>query len=226
MIPYNIFKYVYPPRPENALPSTLLNTYDNNVYIGSPKLNGDCMLIFTNGIETHIRDRHNKPFLKAISPSLLPQLKKLHKESADDKKNKWMCIVGEYMIKSKKDGNGKLFNEKFVIFDIIVFDSMQLIGKTFLQRQELLDDLYGCSTEAHPGCYIDKFLYSTEHKDIYRARYFTTSFLTLWNELVDIDMYEGWVLKMANSPLENGLGEKNNTKSQVKFRKPTKNYKH
>ena len=37
-------------------------------------------------------------------------------------------------------------------------------------------------------------------------------------------MYEGWVLKKITSKLKNGLSEKNNTDSQMKFRKPTKNY--
>ena len=37
-------------------------------------------------------------------------------------------------------------------------------------------------------------------------------------------MYEGWVLKKKGSKLKNGLSEKNNTDTQMKFRKPTKNY--
>ena len=37
-------------------------------------------------------------------------------------------------------------------------------------------------------------------------------------------MYEGWVLKKRMAKLKNGLSEKNNTDSQMKFRKPTKNY--
>jgi hypothetical protein len=43
--------------------------------------------------------------------------------------------------------------------------------------------------------------------------------------LIKIDMIEGLVLKRKSAKLEIGNTENNNTKSQVKFRKPTKNYK-
>lgn len=218
MIPYKSYRYIYPPRPEDCLPASDIPEYDNGTYIAQPKWNGDCMLIFTNGIETHVRDRHNKEFKKVLSPKLLPQLKKLHRESAGEPRNKWMCVVGEYMIKSKKDHAGMSFNEKFVIFDIIVFDGRQLIGQTFLQRQELLVDLYGMA----PG--HDRYMYATDQPDVFRAKYFHTSFNSLFNELVVADMYEGLILKMADAPLENGITQKNNSATQVKFRKPHKNY--
>lgn len=224
MIPYTSFRYLFPPRPENALPASTLHEYDNGKFLAQPKLNGDCMLVFTNGIETHIRDRHNKEFNKALSTKLLPHLKKLHKESSDGRTNKWMVLVGEYMIKSKKNTLGETWNEKFVIQDIIVFDGVQLIGKTFQQRQELLDDLYGTSTSPLPGAYIDNFLYATEFPEVYRVRNFYTSFDALWKELVVTDMYEGLVLKVMNAKLENGSSQKNNTHTQLKFRKQTKNY--
>ena len=39
-------------------------------------------------------------------------------------------------------------------------------------------------------------------------------------------MVEGWVLKRKNARLEVGNTENNNVKSQLKARKPTRNYKY
>lgn len=224
MIPYPKYRYLFPPRAENALPDNQLSTFDNGTYIAQPKLNGDCMLVFTNGLETIIMDRHKKEFLKTIK--MTPTLGKLHRESTNVVKNKWMVLVGEHMVKSKKNAEGKVWNEKFVIFDIIVFDGIQLIGKTFEERQLLLDNLYGKEEVAltSTGTYTDKFLYATEIEDVFRVKSFRDCFSAVWNDLIKIDMYEGLVLKRANAKLENGNTQKNNMNSQMKFRKPTKLY--
>lgn len=224
MLPYKSFRYIFSPRAENALPADSLASYDNGTYIAQPKLNGDCMLVFTNGIETIVMDRHKKPFLKTIK--MLPTLKKLHRETLTGEKNKWMILVGEHMAKSKKNSDGKTWNDKFVIFDIIAFDNMQLIGQTFEERQELLGQLFGKDEIALTkiGTYTDKFLYATEIEDVFRVKSFRDCFSTIWNDLVKVDMYEGLVLKRANAKLENGSTQSNNINSQMKFRKPTKNY--
>jgi hypothetical protein len=229
MIPYNKFRYVFPPRAENALPESSLLTYDNGTYIAQPKLNGDCMLVFTNGIETIVMDRHKKEFSKTIK--MMPTLRKLHRETASEKtgdqKNKWMILVGEHMAKSKKNAEGKTWNDKFVIFDIIAYDNMQLIGKSFEERQELLDRLFGKEEIAllkSGGTYTDKFLYATEIEDVFRVKSYRECFSAVWKDLIKIDMYEGLVLKRAKAELENGSTQSNNINSQMKFRKPTKNY--
>jgi len=224
MIPYPKYRYLFPPRAENALPDNQLAKFDNGTYIAQPKLNGDCMLVFTNGIETIVMNRHKEEFSKTIK--MMPQLKKLHRESVNGVKNKWMVLVGEYMIKSKKNAENKTWNEKYVIFDIIAFDGVQLIGKTFAERQDLLDSIYGKQEIAltATGTYTDKFLYATEIEDIFRVKSFRDCFSAAWNDLIKIDMYEGLVLKRADAKLENGNTQKNNMNSQMKFRKPTKLY--
>jgi len=228
MIKYSSYRYLYPPRAEKALSYNTLSTYDNGTYIAQPKLNGDCMLLFTNGVETIVMNRHKETFSKTIK--LLPSLKTLHRETLNEKsgdeKNKWMILVGEHMTKSQKNAEGKIWNDKYVIFDIIAFDGMQLIGKTFAERQELLDKLYGKEEVAltKDGAYTDKFLYATEIPGVFRVKSFRDCFSALWADLIKIEMYEGLVLKKADAKLENGASQKNNVNSQVKFRKPTKNY--
>ena len=136
-----------------------------------------------------------------------------------------MVLCGEHMVKSKEDEEGK-WNNKYVIFDIIVYNGMQLVGKTFRERIELLDALYGTEDLLlkDSGVKSLKFLYSTAIPDVYRVKTFYNCFQALWKDLVKIDMYEGLVLKRLDAQLENGISEKNNSSSQLKFRKPAKNY--
>ena len=61
-------------------------------------------------------------------------------------------------------------------------------------------------------------------ENVYIVKSFYQNFKNIYEKIVQIDMYEGWVLKKKGSKLKNGLSEKNNTDTQMKFRKPTKNY--
>ena len=130
----------------------------------------------------------------------------------------WIVINGEYMNKAKQDENA-LFNHKLVIFDILVYKSDYIIGKTFEERIHLLDELYG--TEKSDNDYLYKI-----SDNIYRVKSFNKGFKELFDNLSKIDMIEGLVMKRKNAKLEIGNTENNNTKSQLKCRKPTKNYKY
>jgi hypothetical protein len=169
------------------------------------------MVIFTNGVELHVKNRHNEDMSNVKLPR--EEFLKLHRGIG------WMVIVGEYMNKSKKDHNGKVFNHKFVIFDIIVMNDVQLIGKTFKERIELLDELYGTSDSEQPVLY-------KIYDNTYRVKSFNLGFQKLFDELIEVDMIEGFVFKMLNAKLENGIRSDNNSRGQLKCRKPTKNYGH
>lgn len=130
--------------------------------------------------------------------------------------NGWFVLNGEYMNKSKINQKGNVFNQKLVIFDVLVYNGVQTIGMTFNERIELLNKLF-VSTE-YDG-YINKI-----SENVYIVKSFYQNFKNTYEKIVQIDMYEGWVLKKKGSKLKNGLSEKNNTDTQMKFRKPTKNY--
>ena len=68
------------------------------------------------------------------------------------------------------------------------------------------------------------YLYSVSD-NVYRVKSFDKGFKSLFDQLTPIDMVEGLVLKRKNAKLEIGNTENNNIKSQLKARKPTKNYK-
>jgi ATP-dependent DNA ligase len=129
----------------------------------------------------------------------------------------WMAINGEYMNKSKNDKFTKLFNHKFVIFDILILKGNYLLGSTFEERIEILDDIYG-QVECE-----DEFLFKLS-ENIYRVKSYKKDFNDTFTKLIEIDMYEGLVIKRRNAKLELGTSEMNNVRSQIKCRRKTKNY--
>jgi len=205
MISYNKYRYIYPPRPENKLPPNKL--IDDNSFMAQPKLNGSNLTVYTNGIEVILMTRHKTKMNVLLNEKIF---KSLHKGSG------WMAINGEYMNKSKNGYDNKSFNHRFVIFDILVFNGKQTIGMTFEERYKLLNKLYNPKKYDN---YIKKI-----NNWVYIVETFYKDFNNIFNKLINIDMYEGLVLKEKQAKLKNGISQKNNINSQLKVRKPTKNY--
>jgi hypothetical protein len=211
MAKYLNYRYIFPPRPKNAIPDTELNFWDNGSLIAQPKLNGSNCVIFTNGVKTIVMNRHNQRLTNFnISDN---EIKDIYRGEG------WMILNGEYMNKSKSDENSQVFNHKFVIFDILGFNSEYLVGKTFEERIKLLDEIYG-QVESEKD-YLFKVT-----ENVYRVKSYLVNFKDIFDNLTPIDMIEGLVMKRKNARLELGTSENNNTKSQLKCRKATKNYKY
>lgn len=207
---YKYPKYIFPPRPERCFPRSGMKTFDDGTYLAEPKYNGKCTEVYF-GENWNVYNRHKdltefkitKNEIQSIIPNSGQHL-----------------IVGEYMNTSKKDENNKIFNNKFMIFDIIVFNNDHLIGKTFQERMELLIKLV-----------CNKIIRSNDYSyqlsdNVFLTKTFYKDFGDLWDHFVQVDMLEGLVLKKINSPLEPGVVEMNNHRSMIKCRKKTKNYKH
>jgi hypothetical protein len=208
---FNSYRYIYPPRPKNAVNPEELNFWDNNQMIGQPKINGSNCLIFSNGEKNFIMNRHNGRLTNfQISND---EINSIYRGSNGE----WFVINGEYLNKSKQDERGITFNHKLIIFDILVFKSDYLVGKTFSERIEILDELYG-KEESEKD-----YLYKVSD-NIYRVKSYQTDFKRVFDELTSIDLIEGLVLKRKNARLEIGNTENNNIKSQLKFRKRCNSY--
>jgi hypothetical protein len=211
MAKYLNYRYIFPPRPKNAIPDTELNFWDNGSLVAQPKLNGSNCVIFTNGVKTIVMNRHNQRLTNFnISEN---EIKDIYRGEG------WMILNGEYMNKSKSDENSQVFNHKFVIFDILAFDGEYLVGKTFEERINLLDKLYG-QVESEK-----EYLFKVT-ENVYRVKSYLTNFKDIYDRLTPIDMIEGLVMKRKSARLELGTSENNNTKSQLKCRKATRNYKY
>lgn len=224
MLKYSKFRYIYPPRPENSVPPGDFKKYEST-YVAQPKLDGDNLLVFTNGVSAYTYNRHKKVYTKAKDDKMFIAL---YRETVHGAKNKWMCLNGEYMSKGRKDEAGANFNGNFVIFDILAYDSVQLVGSTVQERISLLDSIYGKDDKelTDEGIRQFPYLHTTGVDNVYRVKNFSSDFGYVWENITSIDMYEGLVFKMASGKLENGVTQTNNSSWQFKIRKPHKNYKY
>jgi hypothetical protein len=209
---YLNYRFIFPPRPRNAVSPDNLDMFDDNSMICQCKLNGSNASIYTNGKKIIVMNRHGQRLTNfQLSDA---EVKNLYRGNGG-----WMILNGEYLNKSKSDEKGQVFNHKFVIFDILCYDSDYLIGKTFEERVNLLDTLYDCIDSEKD------YLYSIS-TNVYRVKSYRVGFKEFFDKYTPIDMIEGVVLKRANARLELGATEQNNIKSQLKSRKATKNYKY
>jgi hypothetical protein len=112
-----------------------------------------------------------------------------------------------------------------------VYNNEYLVGTTLTERLELMETLWPCQrmSVTAAGLVQYKHLCCTGIQGIYKTPSYLGGsgyFSELYNELIQVDSYEGLLLKKADAKLEPGFGERNNTGWQLKIRKPTKNYKH
>lgn len=213
---YRDFKYIYPPRAEAAINPEQLSDVGTG-WIAQPKYNGSCAVVFINGRKDYkIYNRY------AEELTLQKPINYIELNDSDQ----YMVLCGEYLNKNKKGEDGHPFNHKFIIWDILVWKGLYLVGQTFEDRLNILHQLFGTSrgyvTES--GIAMFNHLHTTVVKDIYMAPSYLNNFKPLYNEIIQTDLYEGLVLKKAAAKLELGFREKNNTGWQVKARKTTKNY--
>lgn len=208
---YLNYRYLFPPRPANAIPNSELNYYDNGSMVAQVKTDGSNCVIFTNGESIHVMNRHGARLTRFEIKD--KEILSLYKGTGG-----WTALNFEYLNKNKRDETGKSFNHKLILFDILVNDGDYLIGKTFEQRIKLLDEMFGQNE-----CEKDYLFGISEN--VYRVKSYENNFNGLFDKLTPIDLIEGLVLKRKNARLEMGNTELNNTKSQIKARKPTLNYK-
>jgi len=209
---YLNYRFIFPPRPRNAVSPDNLDMFDDNSMICQCKLNGSNASIYTNGKKIIVMNRHGQRLTNVrVSDS---EILSLYRGNGG-----WMILNCEYLNKSKSDETRQPFNHKFVIFDILCYDGDYLVGKTFEERVNLLDNLYDCIESEKD------YLYSIS-TNVYRVKSYRDGFKSFFDKYTPIDMIEGVVLKRANARLELGATEQNNIKSQLKSRKATKNYKY
>lgn len=138
------------------------------------------------------------------------ELRKLYRGKGE------MILCGEYLNKNQKDETGKPWNIKYVIWDIIMYNGKHLINSTFEERLFLLAELYPSDIYSHWCRQISDNCYRITSRDF--------GFKDFYDQITKFDIFEGVVLKRKDGKLENGTTENNNTRTQIKCRKGTKNY--
>ena len=207
---YSKYTYLFPPRPETAIPSNFLTTYENKGYVGQYKKNGTCNVTFVSPErDVKVMTRHNEEH-KAWAPTEASS--KFFKELPG---NGWYVFVSE-LLHSKTP----TIKDTHYIFDILVADGEHLTGSTFADRMDILagfipvdDDGQTESTDSHwvvnPNVWIAKTLQMG----------FEDTFKRITNP-----EDEGLVLKDPYAKLRLGLKRNANVNWMVKCRKPHSNY--
>lgn len=203
-------KYIYPPRPKQLILPETLPSFEGRGYVAQVKFNGSCTVI----IDGTPYNRHG-----SIKSRFKANIAAVPRDS---------IVVGEYLDKAKTGEGGLKFEHKFVVFDVLRMNGDSLVGFPYRDRLHAINYLF---PEQEPkvtasGVIFNPFtrVRATPYPDIYVANTYTEQFHQLFLDVIDTELYEGVVLKRLDAKLEPGSSEENNTRWQVKVRKPTKNY--
>jgi hypothetical protein len=200
---YTDYSYLWPPRPEKAIPADLLNFYENRGFWAQVKKNGTCTVVFARGKDVIFKTRHNDDH-KAWSPN--PEHVRFFQGSTN-----WNVYVAE-LIHSKTPH----IKNQFYIFDKIVDEGIHLIGTTFEERQLLLQSQWeGTYEPAQHQTRITDYISVAEN--------IGNNFAEVYASLNSAED-EGLVLKNPKAQLQACLKQTANANWQVKCRVATKNY--
>lgn len=208
MMAFDEYRFLYPPRPDQAIPPTLIGMYDGMGWWPQVKKNGTCCVIGARGDEVIFQGRHDGNDLAAWSP--LPEHKAFFAGS-----EKWEVYVAE-LLHSKVPG---IRNELY-IFDLIVSGGEHLTGTTLSQRALMLRERFGADGKESAGLgalRIAPFIQLADALPRGEAA-------KLWRGDCLQPEDEGFVFKNPRAPLVACLTATANSSWQVKCRRPTKNY--
>lgn len=212
-IPYASQRFIFPPRPKLAVPVSALAGREGEGWIAQPKLDGDCLVVFTDGERVIVRTRKNEPHKKVLTA--VGDLTALHR----GRPGTWTVLVAEGMSKSKRDPNGTPWPGRLVIHDLLAIDGTHLMGTTFAERVSALDEMYGTESSDQPE------LLSVPVAGVYRVRSHWSGYTELFDRITgSAEMYEGVVLKRAAGRLGPGMHEDCTSAEMMKSRRPTVNY--
>ena len=118
--------FLWPPRPEKAIPSELIQFYENQGWIAQLKKNGTCTVIDVDASgNSTFYTRHNEAHKAWTPPQFILDYFKQFPEST---------IVAELL-----HNKGPSVKNTLYIFDILVFASLSLVGETLRERLELIE---------------------------------------------------------------------------------------
>jgi ATP-dependent DNA ligase len=214
---YSQFAFIFPPRAETTIHPKELELFGSE-WIAEPKFNGSCAMLFING------RRDYKIYNKYGLPLTLQ--KPIDYTNLNDNCEKYMVLSGEYLNKNNLGEDGRPFNHKFIIWDILVWRGEYLINYTVADRLKILETLFDTKRGwvNRERLTLFNHLHPTNTEHVFLAPWYKNDFKLLYDNIIKTDLYEGLVLKRADGKLEPGFREKNNTSWQVKARKATNLY--
>jgi len=218
---YEGYTYLWPPRPDKAIPTNMLHFYESRGWVGQMKKNGTCTVVFVSPEgEVTYKTRHNADH-KMWKPT--------NKSGAifeDMPGEGWYVFVVEVL-----HNKTRMIKDTVYIFDIMVNDGELLVGKTFTERMDMLKEIFGI--KEHSDDNVVDFAYGSHYvlnPNAWLARTITTGFEKIMRvannqkpaEGAPLD--EGIVMKNPKAKFEMPGRKKSNSRWQVKCRIEHKNY--
>lgn len=212
------WQYLWPPRPEKAIPKSLLSFYGKRNWVAQVKLNGTCNVLSVspdNVIDArtrHFNIDEGQHKLWAPSANTAAPFKTLPRPNGG-----WYVFVAELMHSKVKDG----IRDTNYIHDILVADGEYLVGKAFEERQVLLRSLFPEIDETN-----STVAYHVIDKNTWLARnHIGIDFASLYDGVIPDPSYEGLVVKNPAAKLRLcSRKERVNADWQIKCRKGNKLY--
>lgn len=215
---YNKYSPIIPPRSESRIPPESLDYYQQRGFLAQPKLNGTHSIIYvppSNQVDgdqipsrPFARGRHNNN--EHLLWNFSDESAKIFRDLPDDK---WYVFDAE-LLHSKVKGGPKDTN---YIFDILVYQGINLIGTTYLQRYSTMLKIWNPhDVDDHPHHYI-------LNERTWVARNFTDNFSDRFNALINsYPELEGFMLKDPNGVYR--VGKPANW--MIRCRRPHGNYRY
>lgn len=149
-------KFLYPPRPEKAIPPDLINYYQSKGWIAQIKKNGTCCVIYVNekGIPT-FWNRHKELQKAWVAPEFIVDYFKQFPDS---------FIVAELLHNKSPNVKNTLY-----IFDILRYKGKDLLGTTYSERMHLINSEFPAGKNIILAeCYTENFeeLFKSLSEDI------------------------------------------------------------
>lgn len=205
---YASYQYLWPPRPEKAIPVTAVGPYQRLGWWAQIKKNGTYTMVYARGLEVIFKTRHgqdNDGNHKQWSP-LQDHVRFFQSSSTE-----WNVYCTELLHSKTTHIKNQIY-----IFDQIVKDGVQLVGTTFASRQQMLHKHFDTDNAKYEG---DQYRLNPY---ISVAKTFDSGFRELVAKLKPED--EGLVFKNPMGKLAACLKPNSNASWQVKARIPHKNY--
>lgn len=206
---YQKFQFLYPPRPENAIPSAMLTYYEGRKWLAQFKKNGtNTEIAISPDKQFFMKTRHNTDHKQwSLTPHIQKELIRLLPEK------EWFVICCELLHNKTKE-----IKDTIYIFDVLVWKGEFLYDSTFAERKKLLDDRLITNVEA-----VSHYVCDNAGK-IWYAKAFDKDFKALFAAIKDPNVDEGLVLKDPNGKLEACAKPTDNAHWQVKCRHTKKGY--
>ena len=196
--------YLWPPRPEKKVMPDVLPMFNLKGWGADVKMNGTCtVLSFDPGTAQLEPWTRHKELHSLWRPDLTsPCLRRLR-----ELRGGLYVLVGELLHSKVKGIRDTLF-----LFDVLVADGQDQVGRTLTERRSLLHSLWSEVPGSH---------YNVVDERLWTANLLDCNFRELFDSLKNPED-EGIVLKNPNAPLEPCYHQVNNQGWQVKCRRPTK----